>query len=315
MYKNYLIKNKALRIILRIFLIITIIVILLILNGASLLTASMVKGRAEYGELENAGNYGLTAEILSLETEDEYSIIAYDVPVPESKGYVIIVSGIYSPSVTAFFSYSRMFSEMGYSTLLIEMRGHGGSDGDRVMLGYTEERDVNAAVDYIKMNNSGNDFPIVMMGTSMGASVAINAAAGNSGIDGVISQSAYSSWEENMADQFEKNGVPRFIARAQIPFTRLYLAMRFGWKDSGNTSLKSIAKLGNRPVLLMHSTEDSQVIFENYIRLKEAGENIIPYVVEGDKHFILENDKEFSNPELNQKYYKVINAFLAKFAE
>ncbi|MGL1894698.1 MAG: alpha/beta hydrolase [Spirochaetaceae bacterium] len=300
------------KIIVRVLLVLITIGLLIILSAGGILTLVIVNGRADFEELDVASNYGVNSSELDLLTSDGFNIKAYEVKAENPKGYIILLSGIYSPSVTTFYGYSKMFSELGYSSLLIEMRAHGESSGDKIMLGYTEEHDVYAGVDYIDSNYS-NNIPIIIMGTSMGGTVAINSIANNRRINGVIAQSAFSSWEENMMDQFQTFGAPRLLTLAQVPFTKFLLAIKYGIKNIKNTPGNNIAKIDPDKILLMHSENDSQVTFNNFKRLS----NLITgpfesFVVAGDKHLILEDEEEFINPELNVEYYKTIKSFLSK---
>jgi predicted alpha/beta hydrolase len=100
-----------------------------------------------------AEDYGLAAEKLSLTTGDGLKLAAYRVDAENPRAVVIFVSGIHSPSVTAFFGHAAMLRKEGFSSLLVEMRAHGESEGDRICLGTKEVLDVQAAVQYLKGTN------------------------------------------------------------------------------------------------------------------------------------------------------------------
>jgi len=304
-------KSKVLKIIRNVFIIVFFIIILVILNAGGLLTYTLVNKRADFKKLDQAKDYGIVSENIKLQTIDNYEIDSYLVDCINPKGYIIILSGIYSPSVTTFYGYAKMFRELGYASLLVEMRAHGLSDGDKIMLGYTEQKDVNAAVDYV--NKIDNEIPIIVFGTSMGGSVALNSTANNSRINAVISQSAYSSWEENIMDQFRVNGVPEFICKIQLPFTRLLLGFKYGFSNINNSPINNISKIPPEKIFLLHSTEDSQVIYTNFQRLTEKIDSpITTYTISGDKHFILQTDEEFFDPSINNEYYNCLISFLDK---
>lgn len=305
-------RSTTKRVILKQLLVILLLVLVLILNAGGILTYSLVRKRADFNSLEKPEEYGVSAENIILTTSDNFKIDSYLVDVNDPKGYIIILSGIYSPSVTFYFGYAKMFKDLGYSSLLVEMRAHGRSDGDKIMLSYTEERDVNAAVAYI--NSIDGDIPVIVFGTSMGGSVAINSIANNSRIDGVISQSAFSSWEENIMDQFESYGVPSFLAKSQVPFTRLLLGFKYGFKNITNTPGNNIDRISPEKMFLLHSKGDSQVKIQNLDRLMcKLTSDVDTYVVDGDKHFIVGSETEFLNPTLDIEYYERIKAFLKKF--
>lgn len=59
----------------------------------------------------------------------------------------------------------------------------------------------------------------------MGGAVAINAIGQIPEIDGLISLSAYSAWDEVFVDNV---GLPEPLATLQRPFVRLYTSLKYG---------------------------------------------------------------------------------------
>lgn len=62
---------------------------------------------------------------------------------------------------------AEAFNRMGYNTLLLDFRAHGGSQGNTCTIGYNETEDVKLAYDYIRNKGEKN---IMLWGASMGAS-------------------------------------------------------------------------------------------------------------------------------------------------
>ncbi len=60
----------------------------------------------------------------------------------EDEAVVLFLSGLQEPSVTAFLGHARMLAERGYASLLLEVRAHGESEGDRIALSFHDHRDV-----------------------------------------------------------------------------------------------------------------------------------------------------------------------------
>ena len=131
--------------------------------------------------------FGVEATKISLKTEDKLTLTAWDVEVDKPKGTVIFVSGIHSPSVTYFFGHAKMMEKNGFSSLLIELRSHGESEGNKIGLGMLEYKDVEAGVNYIKSKEEYKDLPIIVFGVSMGGATAINSIGEIEEIDGLIS--------------------------------------------------------------------------------------------------------------------------------
>jgi fermentation-respiration switch protein FrsA (DUF1100 family) len=73
---------------------------------------------------------------------------------------------------------------------------------------------------------------------------------------------------------------------------------------------KEIVKLKNRPALLMHSKDDSQIPYKNFeILLKHAPPHVETFIRDGDMHFIVEN---FEYPEKDKEYSEIIIQFINK---
>ena len=81
-------------------------------------------------------------DTLWLTTADGFRIHTLEVkPEGEVKGVVICISGIENPSVTAFYGHAREFREIGLTTLMPDLRGHGDSDALITMSAYSSMQD------------------------------------------------------------------------------------------------------------------------------------------------------------------------------
>lgn len=267
-------------------------------------------------EVYSPEDFGLSdVQALSLQTADGLAIASWLTEVESPKGIVILLSGIQNPSVTAFFGYGKMLSDNGYASLLIEMRAHGSSEGDRVALGMDEWQDVKAGVDYIKSQDALKEVPVIVWGTSMGGTTAINATGEIPEIDGLISCSAFSSWTDVFSDNMTNMGAPSFFPVIERPFVDLYLGFTYGFNKLKIVPTQEIHKLNGRPALIIHSTGDSQVPFSSFDRIMaNAPETVETFVRQGDYHFIC-YDEYFDNPVQDQEFSAVILQFLKKHFE
>jgi len=258
-------------------------------------------------------DYGITAEQISLKTEDGLSLAAWHTKANSGRGTVILLSGIQNPSVTAFFGYAKMLADNGWDSLLIEMRGRNLSEGREIGLGYTEWNDVVAGVDYLSDNQEASDLPIIAMGTSLGGATSIMAAGKDPRVDGVIAISAFSSWENAFLDNMNLVNVPRLFCTLEKPFVKLYLGIHYGFDTVSYSPLKALEYFGNRPLLLMHSTKDSQVPYPSFERLRKQAEkcniDTSTFVREGDEHFLC-YEEYFDNPLQDTEFSDSILRFL-----
>lgn len=86
------------------------------------------------------------------------------------------------------YGHAREFREIGLTTLMPDLRGHGDIDGDRICLAYNETADIKAVTEYVKATYT--DIPVIVMGLSMGGGVAIRSIGENDDIDALITLSA-----------------------------------------------------------------------------------------------------------------------------
>jgi uncharacterized protein len=272
-----------------------------------LVIGGMVNQHVAFSQTWTGAEHDLVPNRLELTTSDSYQIVAYEVTAEQPKAVIIFLSGIHNPSVTAFFGHARMLLDEGYASILLEMRAHGESEGEVIALGYEEYRDVQAVVDYIKRSNSYTDVPVVVYGLSMGGATAVNAIGQIAEIDGLISLSAYSAWDDVFVDNM---GLPEPLASLQRPFVRLYTGFKYGFDKHHITPKQQIQNLGDRPALIIHSTDDSPVPFANYQRLiAHAPDHVETWVRHGDLHFIVQ-DGHFLNPQEDAPYAARIIHFL-----
>ena len=297
----------------KILTIIAIVLFVIVIAGFAaippVVMKDMIHVHADVRELPPE-RFGVAAEEIWLTTEDGFRLVSWEVKADNPRGIVIFLSGIHNPSVTAFFGHAKMMADNGYSSLLIEMRSHGRSEGDKIYAGTREHLDTKAGVEYIKAQPSYKDLPVIVFGVSMGGATAINSIGEIPDIDGLISVSAFSSWQDTFCDNMVSMGLPPFIAEIQKPFVKLYMGLEYGFGSTKISPVNEIKKLNGRPALLMHSTGDSQVPYSSFERLKEAaGGQVEAFVREGDYHFIC-RDESFDKPWTDEEYAGAILSFL-----
>lgn len=273
----------------------------------------LVDKHVDYNVIYDARDFGLPApDSLTLKTADGFCIFAYEVCPKQPKGVVICLSGIENPSVTAFYGHAAEFYKANVATIMPDLRGHGKSDGNRICLAYEEARDVKAVTDYIKSNAKYKDVPVIVLGVSMGGAVAIRSIGENKDIDGLIALSAFSSLEDFLQASREAF-LPMIPAEQLAGITRQVVKEKYGVDSSVSSPLYALRGLNNRPVLMMHSRQDSQVPYSCFEKLAtEASKYTIDLdtmTVEGDEHFIC---KDFTKPSADKEYMRQVMRFIRK---
>jgi alpha-beta hydrolase superfamily lysophospholipase len=268
---------------------------------------SFVNMHVDFDTVWTAEDFGIEAEHFFVTTDDNLKISAYEVSVENPKAIIICISGIHMPSATVYFGHARFFKENNYATILFDMRAHGESEGDMICLGYKEYLDTKAIVEHIKADSVYRDIPVVVFGLSMGGTTAINSIGEIPEIDGLISLSAFSSWED-VFYEFMASQSPVFLAKMVKPFVPLVAFAKYRVNIWSIKPVKEIQKIGNRPALIMHSKEDSEVPYSNFERIiHNTPSHVKTFVREGDIHFITES---FTEPEKDTEYSNKILDFL-----
>jgi uncharacterized protein len=107
-------------------------------------------------------------------------------------------------------------------------------------------------------------------------------------------------------------GSPRILATIERPFTTLDAMLKFGINNCHVSPKREIEKLGNRPALLMHSKNDSQVSYNNFKRIiSHAPSQVETFTREEDLHFVI-SDNKFEEPQKDVEYSEKLMQFLDK---
>ena len=291
--------------------IILLIVIAFIAVGFTLPAVKMHKMldcRSE-GEPYDPTEFDVESSVVALESVDGVSLTAYEVAVESPKGVVICLGGIHSATITNWYGHSKLFADNGFASVLLDVRSHGRSDGEKIYAATREWMDVDAAVEYIRSKELYNGVPIIAMGLSMGAATAVVATGRNENIDALIALSAYSDWAYNFDLNVEQI-VSKFVAKMLSPFVAVVTRLRFG-NMATITPRNEIKKLGNRPALLVQSVGDKLVPYGNFVELVAAAPQVQRWVLKGDNHCIID---DFVHPQNSEQYCKRIVEFLNSVA-
>ena len=185
-----------------------------------------------------------------LTTSDGLNIAGWYIPGTRPQA-IILVHGIHANRRTML-PEAKILAEADYHLLMIDLRGHGQSDGHQNSYGYREALDVQAAVDYLDALPEIDK--IGVLGTSLGGATVVRAAAIDERIAAVVIESSYSSLPAAIDDGFDNlSFFPKW------PFAPLFVSLaerRLGVKAAQIDSARDLASFKPRPVLIIHGLED-----------------------------------------------------------
>jgi dipeptidyl aminopeptidase/acylaminoacyl peptidase len=166
---------------------------------------------------------------------------------------VVLIPG-YRATRESMAQYARFLRPAGFNVLLYDPRGTGASSGS-FSLGLREWRDVAGAVVYLQSRGDLSNYHFGLLGVSLGAGVAIVAAARLSAVVATVADSAPIN-QSSVVDRLDTLHLgPLSVPLAPIgPWTVDHL---LGSSLSGFSPIASVRCIAPRGLLIIHSLHDS----------------------------------------------------------
>lgn len=176
---------------------------------------------------------------------------------------------------------AEQLRELGGSTLVLNFRGHGASEGMST-IGVDEIADVEAGVGWLRARRPG--VPVITLGFSMGASIVIRYAGLGGDPDAVVAVSGPGRWYERGTDPMRRLhlGVETWLGR-------LVLHRAFGTRVGGGwdqlpSSPVEVAASISAPLLVVHGDRDPYFGIEHGRMLAAAAPNSELWIEAGMGH-------------------------------
>lgn len=171
---------------------------------------------------------------------------------PNAIGTAILFHG-YSGEKSSLLERAKVFSSMGYRTLLIDFGGSGGSEGNQTTIGFYEAEQVAEVVAYVRSRGEAN---ILVFGTSMGAAAVMKAAADRSiDVEHLVLECPFATMLSTVQARFKLMNVP--------PFPMAHLLVFWGGLENRFNAFShnpvDYASLIHTPTLLIYGSEDDKV--------------------------------------------------------
>ena len=223
----------------------------------------------------------------------------------ESNIWVIAVHGYYGKGSDMAY-YAEQYFNRGYNVLLVDLRGHGKSQGDYIGMGWHDRLDL---IDWARyLINKNADCQIILHGVSMGAATVMMATGEDlpSNIKVAIEDCGYTSiWDEFEMQLKVLFNLPAFpVLNAASSICKLNAG--YGLKEG--SAVEQVRK-SKTPTLFIHGDQDRFVPFEMLEVLYDAANcEKQKLVVEGAAHA----ESVGVKPEL---YWNTIDEFIVKYIE
>lgn len=194
-------------------------------------------------------DWGMAYEDVEITTEDKLKLHGWFIPVEAANQVVLFFHGN-AGNISHRGGSLEIFHQLGLSTLIVDYRGYGRSEGSVSEQGFY--RDARAAWQYLIEDKGYQNREIIIFGRSLGGAVASHLAAEVES-RALILESSFTS--------------VRDMAHHAMPIISRLVYLRY------NFDTESIIKRVRSPLLLMHSREDEIVPYPLGQKLFEAANN------------------------------------------
>src|SRR5579863_3008874 len=188
--------------------------------------------------------------------------------IPGTNGVTVIFVHGYKNDRGSMLGSAAMFHAHGYGALVIALRAHDRSDGDRITFGHLEVGDLDAWYQFAVHQPDIVPRRIALVGVSMGGAISIQYAARNPRIAAVVADSAFSSMDDTIA-----TSVRHFTGLPALPFASLigfWVREETGLTRAEADTKQAIARISPRPVFLMQGGADTTISPDSGARLYDA---------------------------------------------
>jgi uncharacterized protein len=233
-----------------------------------------------------AAQFSVKVDEVSIPASNGATLRGWYVHPMEANGASVILLHGMADNREGVAGYARMFLHHGYSVLLPDSRAHCESGGEIATYVVLERDDVRRWAEWLRPQTEGCEY---LFGESMGAAIALQAAAVVPSFCAVAVETPFATFREIAYDRIsQQTGLgPWFahsIGRPVLEFALLYGRIRYGVNLADANPERAIAQ-SHIPTLLICGTADSNIPMRHSLRLEEAGRaHSELWVVQGAEH-------------------------------
>ncbi|MDQ4036468.1 MAG: alpha/beta hydrolase [Chloroflexota bacterium] len=155
-----------------------------------------------------------------------------------------------------------------YNLLLFDFRNHGQSSAAPTTQGVREAQDLSAMLDWLEREKGPAS--IAVLGVSMGAASALAEADRDDRVDAIIAESTHATLANAAQARLDRSGYPLSMPGSWAIL--LGALMRTGEDISAVDPIKSVERLDERPLLLIHGGADDSIGRDDAELLRAAAE-------------------------------------------
>ena len=178
-------------------------------------------------------------------------------PAGDRRGTVIYLHGI-ADNRGSSVGAMRRFTAAGFDVVAYDSRRHGESEGDVCTYGYYEARDLRRVIDALAVDR------VILFGTSLGAAVALQEAAGDPRVSGVVAVEVFSDLRT-----IARERAPALLPNAMVRKAFRIAETRGRFRVDEVSPVMAAASI-HVPVLLVHGEKDAETSIAHSERVLAA---------------------------------------------
>src|ERR671916_16342 len=240
---------------------------------------------------------GLDYREVVVRSSDGLSLSAWWVEKPGSPRAAVLVHGWAGDmSDLHVVDTALVYHQAGFNVLMLDLRAHGGSEGERVTLGYQEVRDVRGALSWLEERGFSPQ-EVVLHGWSMGGAAVVQAAPGTD-VAAVVEEAAYADLPPLLWERLpEVSGLPAFFNPSIFLMGRLFLGID-PWAVRPTEEARRLSRQ-RVPFMIIHSPDDEVIPFEHAESFTAAYPEAAFWEIEGYEHVAAHTHPEYRERLLN----------------
>lgn len=242
----------------------------------------IVDKRTSHKEYPSVIDFHLDVDTLKLDAQDGLELCALwcNANTSEIKGTILMIHGIGSCK-DHYIPKAEWLADLGFNSLLVDLRSHGMSEGDYVTYGYNEVPDLQLFLD--KIHQEYHVDQVGVWGQSLGAAISLQLMAKDKRVTYGIIESTYCTFDEVVHDYSARMfGLPLGWLNDYV----IWRSQSVASFDKSGVHPEEACKKIEQPVLLVHGTSDDRIdvkyAHRNFKAL--ASEQKELYLVKGANH-------------------------------
>ena len=210
----------------------------------------------------------------------------------------VVVHGL-GDSLESFVDVGRALAQRGHTVLLLDLRGHGGSEGRYTTLGGREREDVRAGMSFLVARGLASR-GFLLEGHSMGAVAVLRAAADRADVRAVVVEAPYDDFRSSVAHHaWLLYRIPGWLPL--VPTTIAIAEWRAGF-DADEVDAVAAARRIRAPLLAIADGADP--------RMTEAIVRRVFDAHPGPKRFWVAPGAAHTGASLSREYWTTVLTFL-----